>query len=123
LDAYNQEAKSTSPEGSFENGEIGFRNARFTWVTQRSANETRRDFELNVEGELLFKPGCVNLILGPTASGKTSMLMALLSEMHYVASDTDSWYNLPRGNGVAYAAQESWVQNATIRVSSFVVIH
>lgn len=27
----------------------------------------------------------------------------------------DSWFNLPRKNGVAYAAQESWIQNATIR--------
>ncbi|KAH9480783.1 ATP-binding cassette transporter abc4 [Psilocybe cubensis] len=27
----------------------------------------------------------------------------------------DSWYNLPREGGVAYAAQESWVQNQTIR--------
>lgn len=32
----------------------------------------------------------------------------------------DSWYSLPRGEhgvgGVAYAAQEAWVQNETIRV-------
>jgi len=27
----------------------------------------------------------------------------------------DSWYNLPRDQGIAYAAQESWVQNETIR--------
>lgn len=34
-------------------------------------------------------------------------------------SSNDSWFHLPRGNGpgsVAYAAQESWVQNETIRV-------
>ena len=30
-------------------------------------------------------------------------------------SAIDSWYNLPRGEGIAYAAQESWVQNETIR--------
>lgn len=30
-------------------------------------------------------------------------------------SSAKSWYNLPRSGGVAYAAQESWVQNATIR--------
>lgn len=35
--------------------------------------------------------------------------------MHFIPSQTDSWYNLPRAGGVAYAAQESWVQNATIR--------
>lgn len=41
--------------------------------------------------------------------------MALLGEMHFIPSTTDSWFNLPRQGGVAYAAQESWVQNATIR--------
>lgn len=37
------------------------------------------------------------------------------AEMHYVPLTSDSWFNLPRKNGVAYAAQESWVQNATIK--------
>lgn len=35
--------------------------------------------------------------------------------MHFIPSGVDAWYNLPRAGGVAYAAQESWVQNATIR--------
>lgn len=30
-------------------------------------------------------------------------------------TDADSWFNLPRLGGVAYAAQESWVQSSTIR--------
>ena len=39
-------------------------------------------------------------------------------EMHFVpssASTVDSWYNLPRRGGIAYAAQESWMQSETIR--------
>jgi hypothetical protein len=44
------------------------------------------------------------------------MLMALLGEMHFIPSGPHSSFNLPRGNGVAYAAQESWVQNETIKV-------
>jgi len=35
--------------------------------------------------------------------------------MHFVPSSTESWFNLPRERGIAYAAQESWVQNATFR--------
>ena len=35
--------------------------------------------------------------------------------MHSLPSGPTSWANLPRGKGVAYAAQESWVQNETIR--------
>ena len=42
--------------------------------------------------------------------------MALLGEMHYIPSGPDSFVSLPREGGVAYAAQESWVQNETIKV-------
>ena len=35
--------------------------------------------------------------------------------MHFVSTKPDSWFGLPRQEGVAYAAQESWVQNETIR--------
>ena len=38
-------------------------------------------------------------------------------EMHYIPLGVDSFFNLPRGGGIAYASQESWVQNETIRVS------
>ena len=39
----------------------------------------------------------------------------MIGEMHFVSSGPGSWYNLPRDEGVAYAAQESWVLNATIK--------
>ena len=100
---------------------IGFQNASFTWSND-DANGTftpaQRRFTLRVHGELFFKPGRFNLIIGPTGSGKTSLLMALLGEMHFVPMSHDSWYHLPRAGGVSYAAQESWVQNETIRVRS-----
>jgi len=35
--------------------------------------------------------------------------------MHFTPCGTDSWFNLPRDQGVAYAAQESWIQSDTIR--------
>lgn len=43
--------------------------------------------------------------------------MALLGEMRYKSHDINSWYNLPRDGGIAYAAQESWVLNETVRVN------
>lgn len=42
--------------------------------------------------------------------------MALLGEMYYKPYGTGSWYNLPRDGGIAYAPQESWVLNETVRV-------
>ena len=103
----------------FDHDIIGFQNASFTWSNEDAdgtLTPSRRRFTLRVRGELLFKRGCINLIVGPTGSGKTSLLMALLGEMHFIPMSPDSWYHLPRAGGVSYAAQESWVQNETIRV-------
>ncbi|KAJ7743656.1 hypothetical protein B0H16DRAFT_1693477 [Mycena metata] len=97
---------------------VGFRDATFSWSaeeTDGTLTPSSRRFLLKIDGELLFKPGCVNLVVGPTGSGKTSLLMALLGEMHLVPSTLSSWYNLPRAKGVSYVAQESWVMNDTIR--------
>ncbi|KAH8986970.1 hypothetical protein EDB86DRAFT_3211871 [Lactarius hatsudake] len=103
----------------FDQDVIGFKNASFTWSnedgTDGALTPSRLRFTLRVHDELLFKRGCFNLIIGPTGSGKTSLLMALLGEMHFVPMSPASWYHLPRAGGVSYAAQESWVQNETIR--------
>lgn len=42
--------------------------------------------------------------------------MSLLGEMHYKPQAIDSFFSLPREDGIAYAAQEAWIQNATIKV-------
>ncbi|KAG6837885.1 hypothetical protein H0H93_013038 [Arthromyces matolae] len=104
--------------------EIGFRDASFTWSNDAEGNSTpsKRNFMLKIDGELEFQRGQINLIIGPTGSGKTSLLMALLErlmlragEMHFIPSHPHSKFHLPRDKGVAYAAQESWVQNETIK--------
>lgn len=51
-------------------------------------------------------------ILGPFSEYLKSFIVG---EMHFIQDLPDSWFNLPREGGVAYAAQESWVQNETIR--------
>ncbi|TFY56647.1 hypothetical protein EVJ58_g7510 [Rhodofomes roseus] len=61
---------------------IGFKNASFTWAKDTDLPPTpgsgTRAFKLRIEGDLVFNNGGVNLIVGPTGCGKTSMLMALL---------------------------------------------
>ena len=61
---------------------IGFKNATFAWSddTGGSLTPSKRNFLLKIEGEVLFKKGVVNLIVGPTGAGKTSLLMAFLGE-------------------------------------------
>jgi ABC-type multidrug transport system fused ATPase/permease subunit len=116
---------------------IGFGRATFTWSAETArerADETERTFRLVIEEDLLFQRGTLNMIVGaynpvslwrhtdsliftagPTGCGKTSLLFALLGELHFVQTASDGWYHLPRAGGVAYAAQESWVLNDTIR--------
>ncbi|KEP52172.1 multidrug resistance-associated ABC transporter [Rhizoctonia solani 123E] len=96
---------------------IGFRNATFTWAQRAASAPTlsTRNFRLDIDQELLFHRGKINMIVGPTGCGKTCLLMALLGEMHFEPSAPDSWFALPREGGVAYAAQEAWVLNETIR--------
>ena len=121
LDAYDQTKENIASGVSGDSSEsfIGIRNASFTWSSDPAEivtpGSSRRNFSLRIEGEVTFKQGKINLIVGPTGCGKTSLLMALLGELHYVPTGPDSRLNLPRENGVAYAAQESWVQNETIR--------
>lgn len=88
---------------------VGFRDASFTWIQGGD-----RKFVLNIHGDLVFLPG-INLVIGPTSAGKTSLLLALLGEMRYSPLTADSFVSLPRVGGVAYAAQESWIQNDTIK--------
>lgn len=147
---------------------IGFNDISFSWTeSSRRPADSRSSqtsslsnrFELRVDNEVLFKQGKMNLIVGPTASGKvglwfrlispydirsslspyyatfqTSMLMALLGkiykafvclshidwldagEMYHIPHGPTSWSNLPREGGIAYAPQESWVINATVKV-------
>ncbi|CAK5274807.1 unnamed protein product [Mycena citricolor] len=123
LDAFAGDHASVEAEeilaGAADTTELGFRAATFAWSNDQENDGTltpsRQRFRLQIDDELIFRRGCFNLILGPTGSGKTSMLMALLGEMHFMPSTANSWYNLPRAGGVAYAAQESWVLNDTIR--------
>ena len=50
---------------------IGFQDATFVWSRDAQPGEasSERNFVLRVEGELRFKRGSVNLIIGPTGSG------------------------------------------------------
>ncbi|KAI0357911.1 P-loop containing nucleoside triphosphate hydrolase protein [Trametes cingulata] len=126
IDKYDKDTQRQDAEGfsagvpEERKGVIGIRHASFTWSKDASPSQTpggtrKRAFVLHIDEEVVFERGKVNLIIGPTGSGKTSLLMALLGEMHYIPAGPDSFVSLPREGGVAYAAQESWVQNETIR--------
>lgn len=102
---------------------IALENATLTWAT--TSEDTTEAFRLiNVSTE--FNIGELNVIAGPTGSGKTSLLMALLGEMQLISGNV----YIPGGSirqdlrpdpstglteSVAYCAQQAWLVNATIK--------
>jgi hypothetical protein len=111
-----------SPDINANDDYIGFSEANFSWTPGELSGRitpSQRNFQLRLEGDLHFPEGKISLIVGPTGSGKTSVLHALLGEMHFRPSGPQSSFNLPRKYGVAYAAQESWVLNETVKVCLF----
>ena len=104
---------------------IGFKNATFSWGSADEAFDKKdrafRMINLSVD----FRVGGLNIIAGPTGSGKTSLLMALLGEMTLISGRVQ----LPGGyerarlqarpdgltESVAYCAQQAWLVNDTIK--------
>jgi ABC-type multidrug transport system fused ATPase/permease subunit len=111
---------------------IGLENATLSWSnsktqTQDTASEADLDaFRLiNIDVEFLI--GKLNIIAGPTGSGKTSLLMALLGEMQliegrvYLPGGMANRADLPIDpetglvDSIAYCAQEAWLVNDTVK--------
>lgn len=105
---------------------IGFRDATLIWggrdAVAEDGSRAFRLLEMNVD----FHIGKLNIIAGPTGSGKTSMLMGLLGEMTKVEgrvfcpggqSREDARPDPETGlsNTIAYVAQSAWLVNANIR--------
>ncbi|OAA53855.1 ATP-dependent bile acid permease [Cordyceps fumosorosea ARSEF 2679] len=107
---------------------IGFRDTTLSWSSKDSKTEDGpsafRLWDLNID----FQIGKLNIIAGPTGSGKTSLLMGLLGEM--------SLYNgkvfCPGGRSrddvrpdpetgladtIAYVAQAAWLLNGSIKTN------
>lgn len=85
-----------------------FSNATFS--CQKADGQDNTSCQLK-DLDVTFSKGELNLIVGPVGSGKSLMLLALLGELHLCQGR----FHLPRQNGVSYAAQNPWLQNATIR--------
>jgi ABC-type multidrug transport system fused ATPase/permease subunit len=105
---------------------IGFKNGTFSWGGKDLQDQTAADAFKLMDLNLLFKVGDLNVIVGPTGSGKTSLLMALLGEMTKLKGDV----HLPGGRSredlklhpetgltesIAYCAQQAWLVNGTVK--------
>ncbi|KAF9428730.1 hypothetical protein BGZ94_001265, partial [Podila epigama] len=84
-----------------------------------AVKERFRLSNLNVD----FPVGKLSVIVGPTGSGKSAMLLALLGELERLEGNMylprlDYGPHAPKddiGSGIAYVSQTAWLQNTTIR--------
>ncbi|KAJ5562910.1 hypothetical protein N7461_001671 [Penicillium sp. DV-2018c] len=111
---------------------IGLEKATLSWSNvkadpQDPGADTDLDSFRLINVDVEFVVGKLNIIAGPTGSGKTSLLMALLGEMRLL----EGRVHLPGGlsnradlpvdpetgliDSVAYCAQEAWLVNATVK--------
>ena len=107
---------------------IGYKNGEFGYYgssnpdadTTQEADHDASSFKLrNIN--ILFPHGKLSAIIGPTGSGKSSLLLTLLGEMKTVNGS----YSIPEHHllpnsfdeksDVVYVPQTPWLQNATIR--------
>ncbi|KAF2841560.1 hypothetical protein M501DRAFT_928819 [Patellaria atrata CBS 101060] len=111
-----------------ENGEpiIGFDNGTFSWGSNDPNDKDAADAFKMIGLNMRFNVGNLNVVVGPTGCGKTSLLMALLGEM----TALEGRVHLPGAvsreelkpdpesgltESVAYCAQQAWLVNDTIK--------
>jgi ABC-type multidrug transport system fused ATPase/permease subunit len=120
-----QQVISRKQDGSGE-PLIGFENATFSWGGKDMEDKAAAEAFKLMDLDLKFQVGHLNVVAGPTGSGKTSLLMGLLGEMTKLKGDV----YLPGGcsredirpdpetgltDSVAYCAQQAWLVNGTVK--------
>lgn len=97
---------------------MAFENVSVAWTKDSQSFKLRN---LNID----FKVGKLNVVIGPTGSGKTSLLMALLGEMHLlegkiIVPSLEARQDLVlesegTTNSIAYCSQSAWLLNDTVK--------
>ncbi|KAK3690211.1 putative ATP-dependent bile acid permease [Podospora appendiculata] len=117
---------------------VGFQAATLSWPTSQltsvvSASEdsplmnnndaSHHDFTLR-DLTISFQQYTLNVVYGPTGSGKSSLLLALLGEMHlehgrvllpHPNNNTANTHNPSLSTTTAYCPHEPWITNQSIR--------
>ena len=82
-------------------------NGSFTWNTAKGGEPTLRNINMNI------REGKLALVVGPVGAGKSSIIGAFLGTIQKMQGSV----NL--SGSVAYASQEAWILNDTLRVRLF----
>ncbi|KAF4697379.1 ATP-binding cassette sub- C member 8 [Perkinsus olseni] len=95
---------------------LAIMDATFSWVSAHgigdlSTPRPRRTFEL-LDINVTIPRDKLTIIIGASASGKSSFLQAIMGQMPKLAGNVA---NRSAGEGVAYVPQTAWIYNATVR--------
>ena len=105
---------------------IGLTKATLSWGGKSPQNDIGRIAFRLIDMNVQFHVDRLNIIAGPTGSGKTSLLMALLGEMTLLEGSVYLPGGLSREdlrpdpgtgltNSIAYCAQQAWLVNDSIK--------
>ncbi|XP_071386567.1 ATP-binding cassette sub-family C member 2 [Centroberyx affinis] len=94
------DSDSVSHDPSF-NTAVSVCDGSFAW--EKEAEAVLRNVSLDI------KPGRLVAVVGAVGSGKSSLVSALLGEMHSIKGSVNIQGSL------AYVPQQAWIQNATLR--------
>ncbi len=114
------EGPSPSTNGSMEADEIVTVDSDASVVSAGLAFPGDRRFELR-DINVMFPEGKLTLVTGPTASGKTALLKALLGELTTLEGRIVMSKNASKVDenglvlGISYAAQSPWLRHQTIK--------
>ncbi|RAL12903.1 P-loop containing nucleoside triphosphate hydrolase protein [Aspergillus homomorphus CBS 101889] len=124
-----------------DNHLFGFRDATFQWPTARAENSGAQDHSQLAERSptppfrlsninITFLDNGLNLVIGASGSGKSSLLLALLGEMELLQGRVflplrrqtsygipDLTANFTPDSSIAYCPQEPWILNQSVRAN------
>uniref|UniRef100_M4ASS9 ATP-binding cassette, sub-family C (CFTR/MRP), member 9 n=1 Tax=Xiphophorus maculatus TaxID=8083 RepID=M4ASS9_XIPMA len=103
MDNYEQPSRRAMRPTETEDVAVKVSNGSFTWGNNQL---TLSDISIRIP------TGQLTMIVGQVGCGKSSLLLAMLGEMQ--AIDGRVYWSNKNRNSVAYAAQKSWLLNATV---------
>ena len=111
-----EKRKDEKSKQNLKTNEVKLSKTEFEKSNDRQSDEDEKPFELK-DIELEVGKGQLVAVIGQVGSGKSSLISAILGEMHLVENDLGELgqVNISEEQTVCYVAQQAWIQNKSLR--------